>query len=87
MLLNRERARPAILHGVAHAVERADAGIAAPREDQPVDRTHADQLVVDQIGGHPADGQVPAALADDLMAGGEGDEMGEALHGDEIAVA
>ena len=87
MLLERQRMRPAVLDRVAHPVQRADAGIAAPGEDQLVDGAHADQLVVDQVRRHAADGQVLAALADDLMAGGEGDEVGEALHRDGIAVA
>ena len=49
MLLERQRLRPAVLDRVAQPVERADAGIAAPGEDQLVRRAHADQLVVDEV--------------------------------------
>ena len=87
MLLERERRRPVVLHRVAHAVQRSDAGIAAPGKDQPVGGAHADQLIVDQIRGHADERQVLPALADHLMAGGERDEMGEAFHGHRVAVA
>ena len=40
-----------------------------------------------QVGRHAHQGQVLAALADGLVAGGVGDEMREALEGDLVAVA
>ena len=86
MLLDRERLRPAVLDRVAQPVQRADAGIAAPGEHQLVGAAHADQLVVDQVRRHADQRQVLAALADDLVPGRERDEMGEAFHGDGVAV-
>ena len=50
------------------------------------DRAHADQLVVDQVRRHADQRQALAALADHLVPGGEGDEMGEPFHGDRVAV-
>ena len=80
VLLDLERARPAVLDRVAEAVQRADAGIAAPREDVSLRaQPDADQLVVDDVGRHPDEVQVTPPLADDLVAGGERDEVGEAL--------
>src|SRR5262245_25001228 len=86
MLLDGDGSGPAILVGIAEAMQRADPGIADPGEDQLVGAAHADELVVDQVGRHPDQGQMPAALADDLVAGRERDEMGEALHGDGVAI-
>jgi hypothetical protein len=85
-VLELERHRPAVLDGVAQAVEGADAGVAAPREDQPASAAHADQLVVDQVRRHPHELEVAAALADDLVAGRKRDQVGEALQRDRVAV-
>src|SRR5882762_318863 len=87
MLLIGERARPAILDRVAHAMERADARIAAPGKHRLVGAAHADELVVDQVGRHADQREAPAALADHLVAGGVRNEMGEAFHRERVAVA
>jgi hypothetical protein len=81
-----ERRGPAALDRVAEAVQRADAGVAAPREDQPAGAAGADQLVVDDVGRQPRQRQVAPALADDLVRGGNGNEVGEALEGHGVAV-
>jgi hypothetical protein len=86
MLLDRDRNRPAILVGVAETVQRSDAGIADPGEHELVGASHADELIVDEVGRHPDQGQMPAALADDLVSGREWDQMGEAFHGHRIAI-
>src|SRR3979490_3522680 len=87
MLLIGERARPAILDRVAHAVARADAWIAGPEKHRLVGAAHADELVIDQVGRHADQREAPAALADDLVAGGVRNEMGEAFHRERVAVA
>ena len=87
MLLVGERIRPGILDGVAQAVQRADAGIAGPREHQLFGAAHPDQLIVDDVRRHADQRQVLAALANDLMAGGGRNEVGETLHRHNIAVA
>ena len=86
VLLELERARPAVLHRVAQAVQRADAGVAAPREDELARAAHADHLIVDQIGRHAHQREVALALPDDLVPRGEGDEVREALERDGAAV-
>ena len=68
------------LYRLAEAVERADAGIAAPREDELACATHADHLVVDDIRRHPDQRQLPSPLAHDLMTRGVRDEVRESLH-------
>ena len=80
--------RPAVL------VPRRGSGAASRRPGLPPQentsfsrRAHADQLVVDQVGRHADQRQVLAALADRLVAGGERDQVGEALEGDRVAVA
>ena len=74
------------LHGLAEAVQRADARVAAPGEDQLARAAGADQLVVDDVRGHPHQRQVALALADDLLPGGDRDQVGEALQRDGVAV-
>jgi hypothetical protein len=66
-------------------MQRTDSGITAPREYQPIGRAHADQLVIDQIRRHANQSQVLDALADDLVAGGERNQVREALHGHVVA--
>ncbi|SLH61335.1 Uncharacterised protein [Mycobacteroides abscessus subsp. abscessus] len=86
VLLDLERHRPAVLHRVAEPVQRADAGVAAPGEHQLARAARADELVVDQIGGHPHQRQVAAALPDDLPPGRHRNQVGEALERDGVAV-
>ena len=86
MLLDRDRLRPAVLDRVAEAVQRADAGIAAPGEHQLVGAAHADELVVDEVRRHPDQREMLAALADDLVPRRIRNEMGEPLHGHGIAI-
>jgi len=63
-----------------------DARIAAPGEHEPIRRAHADQLVVDQIRGHPHQREVPALLPQHLMGCRERNEMRKALHGHAVPV-
>jgi hypothetical protein len=82
-----DRARPAVFDGVAHAAQETDAGIARVGEDHLPGEPHADHLIVDHVRRHADQRQVPAALPDRLMRRGMGDEMGEALEGDDVPVA
>ncbi len=70
----------AMLDGVPKPVEGAHPGIPTPGEDQAAGATHPDQLVVDHVRGHPGQCQFLLLLSDHLVAGGERDQMGEALH-------
>ena len=81
-----QRLRPAVLDGVAQPVQRTYAGIAAPREDEFARAPHADELVVDQVGRHTDQRKAAPALPDDLMAGGEGDQVREPFQGHGVAV-
>ena len=85
VLLDLERMRPAALDGVAEARQRAHAGVAAPREDQLPGAAGADQLVVEQVRRHADEREVADPLPDDLVAGGERDQMGEAFQGHAVA--
>ena len=86
VLLNLEGDGPAGLARITEAMQRADAGVAAPAEDELAGTPRTDQLVVDDIGGHPYQGQVAPALPDDLLAGGERDQVREALEGHGVTV-
>ena len=86
MFVDFERSRPRILDGIAQAMQRADAGIAAPGERELARGADADQLVVEQIGRHAHEMQVPPALPDQLVAGRERDEVREALEREAGAV-
>ena len=86
VLLDLERPGPAVLDRVAEPVERPDARVAAPREDHLLRAAGPDELVVDDVRRHPHEGEVAAALPDDLVPGGVRDEVGEALERDGVAV-
>jgi hypothetical protein len=86
VLLDLQRPRPLVFDGIAEAVQRADARIAAPGEFHSARRTGADQLVVENVRRHADQKQILFALPDHFMAGGIGDQVGETLHGDGIAV-
>src|SRR5204863_3253277 len=64
----------------------ADTGVAEPREDQLAGDTRSDHLIVDEVGRHPGEGQVASALADDLVARREADQVREALDRDRVPV-
>src|SRR5271165_2704440 len=80
MLFDRQRARPSGLNSVTKTMQGSDSGIASPGKHQPRGATHADHLVINQVGRHANQSQVLAPLADDLMARGERDQMSESLH-------
>ena len=67
-------------------MQRPDARVAAPENVSARGAAGTDQLVVDHVGRHPHEVQVAAVLADDLVPGGVGDEVGEALHGHGVAI-
>ena len=68
-------------------MEAADARVAQPAEDQLARHAGADHLVVDDVGRHADERQVATPLADDLVTGGEADEVREALDGDAVTVS
>src|SRR6266704_1365884 len=67
-------------------MQRAHPRIAAPGEHQLLGTAHADELVVKQVWRHFDEGEPAPLLADDLMAGSVGNEVGEPLHRHGIAV-
>ena len=87
VLLELKRLRLAALDRAAHAVQGADARITRPREDQLRGAAGCDQLVVDEIGRETGERQITALLADDLVRGGEADEMREPFDDEDVAIA
>ena len=87
VLLDLERRGPVPLDRIAEPVQGADARVAAPREHELARAAGTDQLVVDQVGGHPDQREVAPATADQLVPRRVRDEMGEALERDGVAVA
>jgi len=67
-------------------IEAAHARVAEPAEDQLPGHSRRHHLVVNDIRRHPGEDQVAPALANDLVTGGEGDEVREALDRDRVAV-
>jgi hypothetical protein len=68
-------------------MQRADARVATPREDQLVGAAHADELVVDQVRCHAHQREMLLSLANDFMPGGVWYQVGEPFHRDRVAVA
>ena len=87
VLLHLERRRIGVLDPPPDRPEAAHAGVAQPAEDELAGDAGRDHLVVDEVGRHARQGQVALALADDLVPGGEADEVREALDGHGVAVA
>ena len=67
-------------------MQRAHAGIPGPRKHQLAGASRADHLIVDQVRGEARQREVAPPLADDLVARGEADEVGEPLDDDGVAV-
>ena len=63
-------------------MQRADAGIAAPRENELCRTAAANHLVVEQIGRHAHERQVGYPLTDDLVPGGKRNQVSEAFERD-----
>ena len=70
----------------AHDAQRADARVAHVGEDHLAGAARRHHLIVDQVGGGARQGQVSSALADDLVPGGEGDQVGETGGVDHVAI-
>ena len=86
VLFDFERVRPIVLDRIPQAVQWADAGISAPGEHQLARASAADHLVVEQVRGHADQGQIAALLADNLVTGGERNQVGEAFERHRVAV-
>ena len=86
VLFQLQRSGPVALDRVAKAVQRADARVAAPGEHELGGAAGADELVVDEVGRHPDEGEIASSLPDDLVAGGERDQVREALERNDVAV-
>ena len=71
----------------ADGIQATDTRVAEPAEDELAGDACRDHLVVDHVRRHPRQGQVASALADDLVACRERDEMREAFDRDRVAVA
>jgi hypothetical protein len=66
-------------------MQRADAGISAPRKDQFARATHSDHLIVNEIRRHPDEREIFKPRTNDLVAGGKGDQMRKTLERDDVA--
>ena len=86
VLLELDRPRPAVLDRVAEAMQRAHARVAAVGEHQLARRADPEHLVVEQVRRHPDQLQLAPPLAQHLVAGGERDQVREALQRHRIAV-
>jgi hypothetical protein len=75
-----------MLDGVAEPVQRPDPWVPAPGEHQLARAPGPDELVIDQVRGHPDEGEIAAPLPDDLVSRGERDEVRESLHRHGVAV-
>ncbi|MNX87170.1 hypothetical protein D3C86_1190840 [compost metagenome] len=81
-----QRVWPLLLDRVTQTMQRTDARVTAPGENQLAGTTGTDQLVVDQVRGHPHQGQVFLALANDFVTRRRRDQVSEAFERNGIAV-
>ena len=68
-------------------MQRADAGIASPGEDEPPGAAHTNHLIVDKVRRHADQAEIPPLSADDLVARREGNQVGKPLYGQNGSVA
>ena len=86
VLIELERSRPAGLNRIAKPVERTDAGVPAPGENERAGAPHPDHLVVDDVGRHADEGELASALPNQLVTRGVRNEMREAFERHDVAV-
>lgn len=87
VLLELELPRPVVLDRVPQAVQRADARVAAPREDELAGAGGSDQLVVDHVRRHPHKRQVAPLLPDKLVPRRVRNQAREALESDGVPIS
>ena len=75
-----------MLDGVAEPVQEPTPGL-PPHEKTSFRAQPIDQLVVDDVGRHPDEGQVAALLPDQLVARRMRDQVRESLERDDVAVS
>jgi hypothetical protein len=80
-----EWARPIPLDRIAQPMQRSDAGVATPREDELARTPGTDHLVVQKIGGHPDEGEIPQPLPDNLVSGCKRNQMRESFERDGVS--
>ena len=74
VILDRERARNASLERPTEGVGGTVLNVADPGGHDVADTAGGDQLIEADVGDRPDEGQVAAALSDQLVGGGERDE-------------
>lgn len=67
-------------------MERSNARIPTPREDQLLDTSSTDQLIVEKVWSEPNRGEVLLPLTDDLLSSSERNEMSETFKSHCVAV-
>ena len=86
MLDNLDPVRPPILQRITKPSQQPDTRIASIGENHPGHTAHADHLVIDHVRRHPHNHKVAPLLADHLMRGGIGHQMGETFKGRHHAI-
>ena len=86
VLLDLERPGPGVLDRVPEPVQRPDARVAAPGENQLARAPGADHLVVDHVRGHPDQREVTPPLPDHLACRGGRDQVAKAFHRHRVPV-
>jgi hypothetical protein len=77
VFLDGDGPRPAVFNGITKAMQGSHPRITTPRKNQLSSATHADHLIVDQVGCHSNQREVSALLANDFVSCGERYQMSE----------
>jgi hypothetical protein len=86
VFFNLERARPVVLLSIPEPMKQTEAWIAGLGKDELLGAAHPDHLVVDNIGAHADEREIPALLPNDFVARGERDQMTESFERHTIAI-
>src|SRR5207244_941540 len=74
------------LDRVSKSMQGTDTRVSAPGKNEFSDATCADQLVINQVGGHANQREILLLLPNDFVACGKRNEVSETLERNRIAV-
>jgi len=86
IFFNLERTGPVVLFSIPEPMKQSEAWITGPRKYELPGATHSDHLVVNNIGAHTDEREIPALLPNHFMARGERHQMTESFERYTIAI-
>jgi len=86
VLFDLEGPGPSVFDSISESMQQSQAGIPAQEKTRFPGTTHADHLIVNDIGCEPDKGEIAPLLPDDFVSGSKRNEMTETLEREGIPV-